>query len=296
MAPCRQFGHRLAAWRSFPHRLAMAAVICCIWAILPARANDRWSCGSGAYRVAVTDSDVTAGAAQPSNGAAGPTFSARAFASIGFDAERKAFGPGDNASLSMERKFSVVSLVGPWLALRDEAYIDASGTAHPGGETRFWTVDLRRSGAWNLSADDPFTAVQVPDGRLLFLQQLFPASEIRTKLAADPFVRRAVHSSETTLDDLLQDFAEQSDAIQDVCFSVPDDLMSRFAILGAQGPDAVVRIGLPGAGPCRYNLTQLGLLLHPQAPADGALASALSHACRPPAGLPPVTVRLPTQH
>lgn len=260
-----------------------------VWLIaIPANAVDLWTCESGGFRVAQTRDDVTASASRSTNGAGEPAFSARAFAVSGFAIARHELESGDVDSVTMERKLSVVSLVGPLLALRDEAYVNYSGTAHPGGETRFWTIDLRRTGALNLSPDDPFSVIGDASGRLIDLRGLFAAADIRSGLAADAFVRRAAPHPSDTLDDLLRDFGDGAGSVQGACFSVPADLLSSFAITGVERSEVTVRIGLPGAGPCRYELTQLGLRLRLRGPIAAVLTPGVPLVCRPPAGTPPL--------
>jgi hypothetical protein len=61
---------------------------------------------------------------------------------------------------------------------------------------------------------------------------------------------------------------------KDLCYEVPPDILRSFAFHHAQDDRVAVRIGLPGSGACRDNLTQLGVLL----PAPAALRDDLSHA------------------
>jgi hypothetical protein len=238
--------------------------------------------------VAQSSEDITGGAVSAATRTTAATFSARAFAEAGLAIARQELEAGDANAMTMERKLSVVSLVGPLLALRDEAYVNYSGTAHPGGETRFWTIDLRRGSGFNLSPDDPFTVVPAASGRLIDLRQLFVAADITAALAADAFVRRAVRQPPDRLDALLQDFADGAGVVAGACFDVPPDLLSRFAIVGLERSRAMVRIGLPGSGPCRYNLTQLGLQLVRRGPIAALLASDATRVCRPPASTPPL--------
>jgi hypothetical protein len=251
-------------------------------------ASDRWSCESDGFRVDQSREDIVAGATSPANPAAEPAFSARTFAAAGLALARRELEAGEANTLTMERKLSIVSLVGPLLALRDEAYVNYSGTAHPGGETRFWTIDLRRGSSLNLSPDDPFSVITAPSGRLLDLRQLFTAADIRAALAADPFVRRMVRQPSGTLDELVQDLADSAGSVGGACFAVPADLLSRFAIVGLEPAGATVRIGLPGSGPCRYSLTQLGLQLVRRGPIAAVLGSGTPLVCRPPAGTSPL--------
>lgn len=263
-------------------RRVVTAIAAAFWLLpMPGRAADPWSCDSGAFRVTQNAGDIAAGART-----AATTFSAHAFAEAGFAIARQELDSGDTQSVTMERKFSVVSLVGPLLALRDEAYVEYSGTAHPGGETRFWTIDLRRSGAFNLSPDDPFSVTEDQSGRLVDLRALFSAADIRTALASDPFVRRMVNRPSATLDDLLQALGDGAGLTGTACFSVPADVLSSFAVVGVDGAGVGARVGLPGAGPCRYNLTQLGLRLAPRGPIAALLSPEPPSVCRPPAGTP----------
>ena len=255
-----------------------------------ARTADHWSCRSNGFRVAQTGRDIVAGA----DNAAAPAFSAQAFAAAGFAIAKAAQDPTVSGRVTMERRFRIVSLIGPLLALRDDAYVNYAGTAHPGGETRFWTIDLRRTGPFNLSPDDPFTVVPHRDARLLDLRALVTPAAIHAALGADSFVRQAVPNPAGSLDALLQQLSDGAGAVANACFSVPSDLLTRFAIIGLDRSAALVRIGLPGMGPCRYNLTQLGLRLALHGTLGAQVSRAGRHVCVPPTGLPALTVRLAT--
>jgi hypothetical protein len=82
--------------------------------------------------------------------------------------------------------------------------------------------------------------------------------------------RRSDASAE--LSELVKQLSEVE--LDDPCASFPDNLLERFAYHHVEKRVVAVRLGLPGSGPCRDALTQLGLLL----PIPAALAQALGAA------------------
>ncbi|MEP7269870.1 MAG: hypothetical protein ABI882_00105 [Acidobacteriota bacterium] len=104
-----------------------------------------------------------------------PAFSARAFASQGF----REFAADYTADFTChyERHFTILSVVGSMVSLRDSLSGVCKPAAHPFGETRFITIDLSKSGG---IAYEP-NSLDVNDsdrGRILKLTDLFPESDI----------------------------------------------------------------------------------------------------------------------
>jgi hypothetical protein len=248
---------------------AVALLGLALLAAAAARAAQPWSCQVEGFRVEWSDDNIIAGAEGRQRGG----FSAREFAAADYAAVRKEIADMRPSSVVLWHRFSVVSLAGPLLGLRDEAEVDVTPSAHPGGETRLRTVDLRSS-------------------RPMTLTGLFQPSDIRSGLLADSFLKPALDDAPKTLDAIVRDLADNVDRLRDACVSVPADLLTRFAIVGADRGGVLVRIGLPGSGPCRNNLTQVGLRL----PSRGAIASILPRGardiCVPPPGMTPLTVTL----
>src|SRR5690606_29681025 len=86
-----------------------------------------------------------------------------------------------------ERKFRLMSVVGPWLSLEDALYAFCEGWAHPAVETRFTAIDLTKSGpvGYAPSAGLPPIDVDVADpGKVATLTDLFPESVILQALVA----------------------------------------------------------------------------------------------------------------
>ncbi len=86
----------------------------------------------------------------------------------------------------------------------------------------------------------------------------------------------------TTLPELLDALARTPPVLEaEHCFSFPEDLLARFAFHHLTRDGVAVRLGLPGAGPSRANLTQLGLELA----LPPALREALQQAATQQAGI-----------
>ena len=87
---------------------------------------------------------------------------------------------------------------------------------------------------------------------------------------------KALHGTDipTELGALVNALAETPPVVDGKhCYSFPSDLLARFVLYHSEGTYVAVRLGLPGAGPCRYELTEIGLLLK----MPEALKPALEH-------------------
>jgi hypothetical protein len=143
------------------------------------------------------------------------------------------------------------SLVGPYLGFEEASDTYCPGWAHPSGETRFRTIDLR------LAHGASPQAVSLTD--------LFPAKAVSQSLLKDPVIIASdAGKLPSSLPDLLDQLATYATPPKAMCFTVPRDLLQRFVLGGISGEAAQVRLSLPGEGPCRMALTQLGLLLRPR--------------------------------
>jgi hypothetical protein len=262
----------------------IGAILALLMAMPTAAAGTLWTGQSAGFTVTWTDKDIRA--TRDRDGA--PVFSASAFAAAGFAAARRAIDDSGSrpktSTFTVTRTFRIVSLAGPYLALEDESVTDLTGSAHPGGETRFWTVDLSRDAAPKFDSDDPFAAAPGDAGSLVLAPQLFEEAEFLAALKHDSVVGAAIPSETGTLAEGLQALAGSDADFGGRCVEIPADLTSRFALIGLEAGRALVRIGLPGAGPCRYNLTQLGLKVKLRADA----ATAVTGVVLPPAGVKPV--------
>ncbi|WP_420137753.1 hypothetical protein [Sphingomonas sp.] len=224
----------MIAWR------AAAALAAVTMSAAPATAAPDWSAKWGRYHLSMNDRDivVTYGIKL--------LFSAKAWARAD---HAQAVRDADGDAVRTEHRFSMVALAGPYLSLKDESYTDITPSAHPGGETRLWTIDLRR-----LRGPGKIAPEQAVD-----LATLVGATPLSRALVADPVVRTSGVRPGASLDAIRTALPQANFGKGDACFDVPEDWTSRFAIRGWQGAQLQVRLGLPGLGSCRYNLTQLGL-------------------------------------
>jgi len=196
------------------------------------------------------------------------------------------FNAGRPLNCDYEHRIEAISLVGPYLGLRDAFYASCPPEAHPAEETRLLTIDLSAS---RPDLRHPGMAVAATD--------LFPADAIRASLQNAPQLRPLLpNTSPRTLKALLSAVAGKYGTDPDDCFYVARDLLNRFAFVGSEDSHAVVALGLPGAGPCRTNLTEIRLALD----APRALQPALANAAEGRAGFlpgagsvaPVITIRL----
>src|SRR2546423_8529618 len=145
--------------------------------------------------------------------------------------------------------------------------------AHPGGETRFVAVDLSKPAGVRRGSDETLLP-----GNVAKLTDYFPAGEIHKALMADPIMQKALAGKRPrTLAELLKLIGEAFPTVAEdekSCYMLDTDLLTRFAFHHVEGNKVAVRLGLSGAGVCRYNLTQVGLLL----PIPAALQQALAQA------------------
>jgi hypothetical protein len=226
----------MIAWRA----AALLATASLAYAA-PAAAAPAWSATSAGYELSITATDivVTRGIKM--------LFSAKAWVRAD---HAQAVREAEGDAVRTEHRFSMVSIAGPYLSLRDETYLDITPSAHPGGETRLWTIDLRR-----LRGPGMITAAQAVD-----LKGLVGEAPLRRALLADPVVRTARPRPGASLEDIRLALPK-ADFGKDACFDVPEDWTARFVLRGWDRGGLLVRLGLPGSGPCRYNLTQLGLTI-----------------------------------
>lgn len=256
----------------------IAAVIFAVtWAAAPATAAEQWLANSAGFQIEISHNDISV------TRTGKPVFSAREAARADFD---QTVRQADGAVVRIERKISVISIAGPYLSLRDEAYVELTPSAHPGGETRFWTIDLRLTGIKPSPKADGLNAIGA--GRSVDLRKLVGAAPLVRALAQDPLVKAAGGGGATTLDDIRDALASGMSATADHCYLVPTDWTLRSAIFEVEGSRLRARLGLPGAGPCRYRLTQLGLSI----PISPVLRRLLGTVKTPPASVAPVSIIL----
>ena len=157
-----------------------------------------------------------------------------------------------------KRHMRIVSLVGTMMSLEDRVEIGCRKEAHPGGMTRLITVDLAATGPLAQAGRDAIgrTDTRHP-GQAVLLTKLFPVPDILAALANTPQLREVLQrtgAKPKTVPDLLAAVAGASGQ-GDECFIVPDDLLGSFAFDRLDQDRIVLRLGLPGDGPCRMDLT-----------------------------------------
>jgi hypothetical protein len=156
------------------------------------------------------------------------------------------------AACRRDIKVTPVSWLLPLLGLREATYQSCGSEAHPGGETRYTTlwIDLNEH-----SLGSP---------RQILLTELYDEAVIAEALRGDALVQKALKGSNVPagLDALLIALAETPPVLEgERCYEFPEDLLARFVLHHQEGEQVAVRLGLPGAGPCRYKVTDIGLLL-----------------------------------
>jgi len=83
-------------------------------------------------------------------------------------------------------KITVISLLGPYLGLRDDTDIEEGAGAIPGGGSRYWTIDLRHGETYHLDPNTPL-AVLPDGGAIKSLATFYSQAQIAALLAADSF-------------------------------------------------------------------------------------------------------------
>jgi hypothetical protein len=93
----------------------------------------------------------------------------------------------------------------------------------------------------------------------VLLTGLFPDEEVLKALIGLPPVQsalRAAGAQPKTSPALVKAVADATGEGED-CYVIPPDLMGRFAFDRVKDHRVVIRLGLPGDGPCRMKLTSL---------------------------------------
>jgi len=195
-------------------------------------------------------------------------FSARAFARQGlahFASVVKDPTTGKVLSCAYERRFQLLAVVGTLMSFRDQYYSSCEKEAHPGGETRFTTIDLAKDEAVAYIGPDSFGEIKPSQpGKAVRLTDLFPEQEVYERLHADPLIIQTLDANTgeptpRTLPALMNRLSGRRGSAQN-CFLVPNDLLTRFAFYHVEDGRIEVKLGLPGDGPCREDLTQISLL------------------------------------
>jgi hypothetical protein len=208
-----------------------------------------WQGDSAGWHWSWTAADISA---TKSDAGKRRTFSLAARLRAEFDHDMQALR-ADNAMRGVlpctrETTASVLSIVGSLLSYRTTRETTCAREAHPEGETRFATINL---------ADERENASVVLDA-------LFPQAAVASALREDKLVKSNLPADRAhgSLADLTAALATVGGVVTPSdCFEFPEDLTARFAFHHVDGGRVAVRFGVPGAGPCRTRLTQLGVML-----------------------------------
>ncbi len=255
----------------FRHRsgAAFPVIACCLAGILlclpvagrAQRHGAFWTGESGGYQITWTERDLVA------RKGATTVFSAREFAKAGLahyvEAGREP-SSGKMPACIYERRFRLIAVVGTVMSFSDRYYASCPKEAHPGGETRFTTIDLAAGGTLAYKGRDAFGIIESEDrGKALLLTDFVSPQAVYEKLRSAPLVVRLLGQEANSpkprnLAELMEQLSGKLGEGED-CVSVPKDILSRFAIRRADPGGSIISLGFPGAGPCRDELTTVDL-------------------------------------
>jgi hypothetical protein len=250
-------------------------------ALMPAPVESQkmiWTGRSGGFVFQWSTTDINA---RPAESQTGVLFSAKALAQRDFEAFREASKDPDSGKMekcSYERNFTVLSVVGSIISLSDHNFTVCEHAAHPGGETRYTALDMAKPGGVGYKELEMEVDLSNP-GKAVKLTDIFDEADILKALLADPLVKEALGGSTSrpgTLGELIEAFAAGAHVSDKQCYSVSEDMLTRFAFHHLENGKVAVRLGLSGAGPCREFLTEIGILLPIPASLKTALAQAES--------------------
>lgn len=235
-----------------------------------------WTGRSGGFMFEWSAADISA---RPAESRTGVLFSAKSLAQRDFEAFREASKDPQSGKMERclyDRRFTVLSVVGSIISLRDNNSTTCEQAAHPGGETRYTAIDLSKAG--NVGYKELEMEVDLANpGKIVKLTDIFDEADILGALLADPLVKEALGRSGSrprTLGKLIEEFAGGASVTDKHCYSVSEDMLTRFAFHHTENGKVAVRLGLSGAGPCREFLTEIGILL----PIPPSLRTALAQA------------------
>lgn len=218
-----------------------------------------WTGTSGGFAIRWTTADLQA---RPVKKPGRLAFSAAELSRRGF---RTFISPpnldGSEKRVNYERKFTLLAVVGSILSLKDELYYEIIPSAHPGGETRFTAIDLAKSG----KVSDPWAVEEGLNpkklGKVAKLTDYFPEKEVLKALLSNAIIQEALEGeSPRSLAEFLA--LLKSPRIDEITYSIPRDLLTRFVFHHLQENQVAVRLGLPSAtSPARYMHAELELFL-----------------------------------
>jgi len=170
--------------------------------------------------------------------------------------------------LYYQEDYRVLSLVGPFLSLKYHVYSvgEKNGIgvgAHPAEETRYVSIDLRRPELLSKRLFALYEGAHSNQKNMLKLTDIFSEKEVLAALLADkiisePLLRANIRVKSTK--QLIQELFH-GPLPEPLCGEYDDSLLNAFVFHHLEGGKVAVRISVSGAGPCRNNLTELGILL-----------------------------------
>jgi hypothetical protein len=220
-----------------------------------------WQGTSQGFRIAWTDQDLEFSSPR------GGEFSFRN--AIGPAAEKFFDEMQDSGTAcTYGRSLTLLSVNGPFLSLRDEMSGECRPSAHPTGEVRYTTIDMRKTGdlGYGLDPDEPMSAGE-PGTKLVSLTDLFQPKSVLEAFLNDPVIQPNLDVIPESLADLPEALGgEEGFPVKgNPCkFELPQDYLTRFALHHRDGRRIAVRVLLrPVGGACRAAHAELGLLLGP---------------------------------
>ncbi|MCX5887854.1 MAG: hypothetical protein NTY36_00195 [Deltaproteobacteria bacterium] len=220
-----------------------------------------WTGKSGGFEIRWTTIDIQA---RPLNKPGRLVFSAARLANRGF---QTFISPpnldGSEEQITYERKFTLLSVVGSIISLRDELYYYVKPSAHPGVETRFTTIDLAKPGIvpdpWAIEGG--FSLKKL--GQVAKLTDYFPENEVLKALLNNGIIKEALAGeSPPSLVKLFELLTEQPIRINEVPYVFPRDFLTRFGFHHLQRDKVAVLMGLPSSGGAARGFhAELSLLL-----------------------------------
>jgi hypothetical protein len=204
-----------------------------------------WTGKSGGFAIRWTTTDIQA---RPLKKPGRLAFSAAQLARRGF--QRFISPPrldGSEKHITYERKFTLLSVVGSIVSLRDELYYEITPSAHPGGEIRFTAIDLAKPGkvpdTW--ANEEGLNLKKL--GQVAMLTDYFPEQEVLKALFNNAIIKKIVGGeSPSSLTELIQ--LLNGIEMNGVPCLIPSDFLTRFAFHQLQGDRVAVRLGLPSVG------------------------------------------------
>ena len=157
---------------------------------------------------------------------------------------------GSEERVTYERKFTIISVVGSIVSLKDELYYNIQPSAHPGLETRFTAIDLARSGEVIYVSPpeaDLFELDLAKLGKVAKLTDYFPEEEVLKALLNNAIIQEELGGeSPQSLAELLT--LLKGLRINEIPYLFPRDFLTRFAFHHLEGENVAVRLGLPSMG------------------------------------------------